>query len=192
MLTALEDGVKGECWFSLIDKVYAQRTCWRRLSTGEGQRGGAGVDHQTVEEFERDLMANLKRLAEQLRTGTYRPQAVRRVWIPKPGSGEAPLGIPTVRDRVVQAAVRQSWNRSSNGNSPSTAWLSPRPGLQGRAAPGGRPAEARLHVGGGCGPEELLRHDSARAADGPGAEKVSDGRVLDLLEAFLNSGSWTA
>jgi RNA-directed DNA polymerase len=65
------------------------------------------VDHQRVEDFERDLMKNLKRLSEQLREGSYRPQAVRRVWIPKPGSAEKrPLGVPTVRDRVVQAALR--------------------------------------------------------------------------------------
>src|SRR5208337_2350714 len=58
-------------------------------------------------EFERHLEANLEKLSRWLRDGSYRPQAIRRVWIPKPGSKEQrPLGIPTVGDRVVQAAVR--------------------------------------------------------------------------------------
>src|SRR5204862_4590306 len=70
-------------------------------------RGAAGVDHVTIEAFARDLDANLGRLSEELRTGTYRPQAIRRHYIPKPGSRELrPLGIPTVRDRVVQTALR--------------------------------------------------------------------------------------
>jgi RNA-directed DNA polymerase len=65
------------------------------------------VDHVTVEDFTRELTRNLEKLASQLKDGSYRPQAVRRVYIPKPGSQETrPLGIPTVRDRVVQGAVR--------------------------------------------------------------------------------------
>jgi len=69
--------------------------------------GAAGVDHVTVEEFERHWEANLEELSRTLRDGSYRPQAIRRVWIPKPGSKEQrPLGVPTVRDRVVQAALR--------------------------------------------------------------------------------------
>jgi RNA-directed DNA polymerase len=107
MLTALEEGVKGGKWFSLMDKVYRERTLWAAFLEVKANGGAAGVDHQRVEDFERDLMKNLKRLSEQLREGSYRPQAVRRVWIPKPGSAEKrPLGVPTVRDRVVQAALR--------------------------------------------------------------------------------------
>jgi len=66
------------------------------------------VDHQTIEMFQAHLGENLQRLSRQLREGTYRPQAIRRAWIPKPGGKELrPLGIPTVRDRVSQAALRQ-------------------------------------------------------------------------------------
>jgi RNA-directed DNA polymerase len=65
------------------------------------------VDHVTVEAFAGDLDAELRDLSDALRSGSYRPQAIRRHFIPKPGSEEKrPLGIPTVRDRVVQTALR--------------------------------------------------------------------------------------
>lgn len=108
MLTALEEGVKGGKWFSLIDKVYAPgtlRAAWQRV---KANAGAAGVDRQTIEMFERHAEANLKRISEELEAGSYRPQAVRRKWIEKPGNRKEkrPLGIPTVRDRVVQTALR--------------------------------------------------------------------------------------
>ena len=107
MLTALEVGVKGNCWFSLIDKVYPEKNLLAALTKVSANGGAPGVDHVTVEQFDHEWNTNLEHLSEQLRTGTYRPQAVRRVQIPKPGSRETrPLGIPTVRDRVVQGAVR--------------------------------------------------------------------------------------
>lgn len=108
MLTALEKGVKGGIWFSLIDKVYSMRNLYAAFARVKTNQGAAGVDHQTIEMFEANLDANLMRLWQQLMDGRYRPQAVRRTWIAKPGSREKrPLGIPTVRDRVVQAALRQ-------------------------------------------------------------------------------------
>jgi RNA-directed DNA polymerase len=107
MLTALEEGVKGGIWYSLMDKVVALRTlavAWQHV---RANAGAAGVDHVTVSMYERDLDRNLARLAASLREGTYRPQPIRRTWIDKPGSQERrPLGIPTVRDRVVQTALR--------------------------------------------------------------------------------------
>src|SRR5699024_8456968 len=70
-------------------------------------KGSAGVDHVTVDMFAKHAEAHLSKLGEDLRQGTYRPQAIRRVDIPKPGSHQTrPLGIPTVRDRVVQTALR--------------------------------------------------------------------------------------
>jgi RNA-directed DNA polymerase len=107
MLEALERGVKGGKWFSLIDKVYAPATLHAAFSKVRRNGGAPGVDHQTIEMFERDLEANLARLSEQLRTGTYRPHALRRKYIAKAGGGQRPLGIPTVRDRVVQGALRE-------------------------------------------------------------------------------------
>lgn len=107
MLTALEEGVKGGVWFSLIDKVYAPVNLFASYAKVAFNGGAAGVDHVTVGAFTRDLDPNLEKLAAQLREGTYHPQAVKRVNIPKPGTQETrPLGIPTVRDRVVQGALR--------------------------------------------------------------------------------------
>ena len=106
MLTTLEQGVRGGRWHTLIDKVYAPINLFAASANVIGSRGAAGVDHQTVEGFLAQGQEELDRLHEALRTNTYRPQAVRRVWIPKPGSKEQrPLGVPTVRDRVVQTAL---------------------------------------------------------------------------------------
>lgn len=107
MLTALEEGVKGGKWFSLIDKVSAKANLRASFEKVKANAGSAGVDHVTIEMFEARLEENLDRLSEQLMKGDYKPQAIRRVWIPKAGSREKrPLGIPTVRDRVVQGALR--------------------------------------------------------------------------------------
>jgi RNA-directed DNA polymerase len=107
MLTALEEGLKGGVWFSLMDKVYAERNLQAAFRKVAKNRGAAGVDHETIEKFEARLEDNITRLAKSLREQTYQPQAIKRVYIPKPGSKEKrPLGIPTVRDRVVQTALR--------------------------------------------------------------------------------------
>jgi len=107
MLTALEQGVKGGVWFSLIDKVYAPANLFASYAKVAANGGAAGVDHVTVEDFTKWLPRNLEKLVAQLKDAAYRPQNVRRVNIPKPGTKETrPLGIPTVRDRVVQGALR--------------------------------------------------------------------------------------
>jgi RNA-directed DNA polymerase len=107
MLAALENGVKGGRWFSLMDKVYAPANLaagWKRV---RDNKGAAGVDHQSVAHFERHATKYLDELQRELREGRYRPRPVRRRWIPKPGTNqERPLGIPTVRDRIVQSALR--------------------------------------------------------------------------------------
>lgn len=106
MLTALKKGVKGGKWFSLVDKVYALPNLRAGFAKVKANRGAAGVDHQTIKMFDAHLEENLEKLSRLLREGRYSPQAIRRHWIPKPGSNEKrPLGIPTVRDRVVQAAL---------------------------------------------------------------------------------------
>ena len=90
-----------------MDKVYAPANLaagWKRVRSN---RGAAGVDHQSVAAFERHAEKYLGELHRELREGDYRPSAVRRRWIPKPGTNQQrPLGIPTVRDRIVQSALR--------------------------------------------------------------------------------------
>lgn len=106
MLTALEQGVRGGRWHTLIDKVYQPSNLWMASLRVLGNQGAAGVDHQTVTQFGDNDLEETQRLADELRTEQYRPHAVKRVWIPKPGSTEKrPLGIPVVRDRVVQTAL---------------------------------------------------------------------------------------
>lgn len=107
MLAALEKGVKGNKWFSLIDKVTrldVLELAWEKVRSNAG---GCGVDGVSVECFGKDSQRRLLAVKEQMERGTYQPQAVKRVWLPKPGSAEKrPLGIPTVRDRVVQTAMK--------------------------------------------------------------------------------------
>jgi len=190
MLMALIQGVKGGKWFSLIDKVHPERTLQAAFSQVAANQGAAGVDHVTVTMFEEHRDENLKQLSEQLRTGTYRPQAIRRHYIPKPGSQEKrPLGIPTVRDRVVQTAVRMVIEPIFEHEFAEHSYgFRPKRGCK----------DALRHV------DELLKagytyivdadlksyfdtipHDRLMALVG---QKVSDGRVLNLIEAFLKQG----
>ena len=107
MLTAREQGGKGGKGYSRMDKVCALPTLRKAFARVQANRGAAGVDHGTGAEFEQHLEANLEKRAHGLREGSYRPQAIRRHWSRKLGSKEKrPLGIPTVRDRVVQTALR--------------------------------------------------------------------------------------
>ena len=107
MRTALTGGMKGNRWFSLIDKVYADRTLELAWAKVRANAGGSGVDRITIERFAKGCPRGLLDLKEQLRTASYQPLPVKRVWIPKPGTNERrPLGIPAVRDRIVQTALR--------------------------------------------------------------------------------------
>ena len=106
MLAALERGVPNG-WFTLMDKVYRGKNLEAAYEGVRRNKGSAGVDHVSVTEFGKRCDVEFAKLEVALRTGTYAPQSVRRVHIPKAGGGQRPLGIPTVRDRVVQAAVRQ-------------------------------------------------------------------------------------
>jgi RNA-directed DNA polymerase len=107
MVDALERGVQGGKWHSLIDKVYAERTlqaAWQRVKRNGGS---GGVDGERIEDFGHGTEKRLSKLSERLREDQYEPMPIRRVYIPKLGSHETrPLGIPTIRDRVVQTALR--------------------------------------------------------------------------------------
>ncbi len=189
MLTALEQGVKGGSWFSLIDKVYASANLEAACTKVTANGGAAGVDHVTTEEFHRQREANLEKLQQQLRDGNYRPQAIRRVWIPKPGSREQrPLGIPTVRDRTVQAALRQAIEPIFERDFAEQSYGF-RPGRGCKDAL--RRVDQLLKQGYAWVVDADLKsyfdtipHDKLLALL---ATKISDSRVLALIERFLKA-----
>lgn len=190
MLTALENGVRGGRWFTLIDKVYATGNLQRAFERVKANAGAPGVDHQTVEMFEARLEENLERIAQSLQGGTYRPQPVRRVWIPKPGSREQrPLGIPTVRDRVVQTALRhvlepifeRDFSDHSYGFRPKRS-----------AKHALRRVDRLLKAGYHWVVDADLKSYYDTIPHQPllkrVGEKVSDSRIMDLLAAMLKQG----
>ena len=187
MLTALEQGVKGGRWYSLMDKVYAKANLRAAFEKVKANKGAAGVDHQTIEMFERNLEENLERLSRWLREGTYRPQAVRRTWINKLGSKEKrPLGIPTVRDRVVQAALlnvlepifERDFAERSYGFRPNRGCKDALRQVDKLLKAGYRlvvDADLKSYF------DTIPREPMVRRVE----EKVSDGRVIEILKLYL-------
>lgn len=107
MLAALERGVKGGRWFSLIDKVASRKNLKSSWTKVQRNQGSPGVDGQTVEKFASQEEQHLERLRQELQGDRYQPLPARRRWIPKPGtSKQRPLGIPVIRDRIAQGALR--------------------------------------------------------------------------------------
>jgi RNA-directed DNA polymerase len=187
MVSALENGVKGGRWYSLMDKVYAPATLEAAWEKVWANAGAAGVDRQSVERFKTNEDLYLAELGAALRTGTYRAQPVRRVDIPKGDGRTRPLGIPTVKDRIVQTAVK----------------LVLEPIFEATF----RPASYGFRPGRGC--RDALREVAQLIADGHTfvvdadfasyfdtipherlmqrvEARISDGRVLDLLRDWLN------
>jgi len=190
MLEALERGPKNGVWHSLIDKVYALRTLRAAWQQVEANDGAAGVDKVSVRMFARNGEAELATLARQLREGRYRPLPVRRVYIPKPGSGEQrPLGIPAVRDRIVQTALRlvlepifeRDFARESFGFRPGRGCAQALKRVEQLLAEGYvHVVDADLKSYFDTIPHEALL---ARVR-----AKVVDGRILDLVRVFLKQG----
>jgi RNA-directed DNA polymerase len=190
MLLALERGIKGNRWFSLIDKVYAERTlaiAWEKVHSNAG---ACGVDGINVEFFQKDSQKRLLAVREQIMEDAYEPMAVKRVWIPKPGSSEKrPLGIPTVRDRVVQTALRMVLEPIFEREfAPQSYGF--RPGRSCKDALGR--VEALLHKGHTQvvdidirGYFDHIPHEGLMKLV---EERIADGRVLGLVEAFLEQG----
>lgn len=199
MLTALEQGVKGGKWFSLMDKVYALPNLRKAFARVKANGGAAGVDHQTVEGFECHLEENLEKLSRSLRDASYRPQPIRRVWIPKPGSREKrPLGVPTVRDRVVQAALRHVLEPIFERDFAAHSYgFRPNRGCKDAL----RRVDALLREGYSWVVDADLKSYFDTIPHRQLLErvrtKVSDGKVLNLIEAFLTqqvletAGGWT-
>jgi RNA-directed DNA polymerase len=187
MLTTLEVGVKGGKWFSLIDKVSSRRVLLWAFARVKANGGAAGVDHQTIAMYEQQLEQQTEYLARRLQAGSYQPAAIRREWIPKAGSREKrPLGIPTVRDRVVekalQATIEPIFERDFAGQSYGFR-------------PGRSCKDALRRV------DQLLKEGQTWVVDADLKsyfdtipherllklieEKVADGRVLKLLRKYL-------
>jgi RNA-directed DNA polymerase len=197
MVSALENGVKGGKWYSLIDKVHAPATLAAAFAKVRANAGASGVDGQSVERFATHAEANLAELSHELREGTYRPVAVRRVEIPKAGGGKRPLGIPTVKDRVAQTAVKFALEPILEAAfHPRSFGFRP-----GRGAKDALREVDRLVKDGCCyGVDADLKsyfdtipHDKLMTRlEG----MVSDGRLLDLVRGWLEQdimgecGSW--
>jgi RNA-directed DNA polymerase len=187
MLAALENGVKGGKWFSLIDKVYRKQTlraAWKKV---KDNAGAAGVDGQSVELFEARAEVYLEELERALRAGEYRPEPIRRVEIPKGGGKMRLLGIPVVKDRIVQTAVKLVIEPIFEREFEDCSY-----GFR----PGRGCKDALREV------DELIKEGFTHVVDadfdsyfdsipyeplmGEVAERISDGAVLELIRAFLN------
>jgi RNA-directed DNA polymerase len=190
MLNALEQGVKGGKWFSLIDKVGSKKALRAASAKVVKNEGAPGVDNETVEQFSQKEEENITKISESLKNGSYQPQAVKRKWIPKTGTREKrPLGIPTVRDRVVQGSARIVLEPIFERDFAAQSYGF-RPGRGCKDAL--RRVEQLLNEGytwvvdadikgyfDTIPPEKLMKKVE---------EKISDGRVLDLLRQFLKQG----
>jgi len=186
MVSALGNGVQGGKWFSLIDKVYRPRTlevAWQHVASNAG---AAGIDGQTIERFSQRSGEYLQELQASLRDGSYGPAPVKRVEIPKGEGKTRPLGIPTVKDRIVQSAVKMVIEPIFEAQF--------RPGSYG-FRPGRGCKDALREV------DELLGQGFCHVVDadlqsyfdtiphdrlmGLVSGSISDGRLLSLIERFV-------
>lgn len=187
MLAALGNGVKGSKWFSLIDKVARTdtlRLAWEHVARN---RGAAGVDGESVEQFAARAATCLDELEQALKQGRYRPMPVKRVEIPKGPGQTRPLGIPAVKDRIVQTALKRVIEPIFENEFHDTSYGF-RPGRGCKDALG----EVDRHLKAGYTHVvdadlksyfDSIPHDRLLARVG---ERISDGRVLELIRAYLS------
>jgi RNA-directed DNA polymerase len=190
MLEALERGPRNGVWHSLIDKVWAPKTLQLAWAKVAANAGAAGVDRVSVGMFAKMADQQLAKLSRELREGSYRPQPVRRVWIPKPGSAQKrPLGIPAVCDRIVQTALRmvlepifeRDFARESFGLRPARGCQQAIDRVEQLLAEGYHHiVDADIKSYFDMIPQRALL-ERVRA-------KIADGRILALVEAFLKQG----
>ena len=190
MLAALERGIKGNKWFSLIDKVSTERTLQLAWEKVKSNAGACGVDGITVGRFDKDSQSRLLAVKERIKQGSYQPKPVKRKWIAKPGSSEKrPLGIPTVTDRVVQTALRMVIEPIfENRFHPHSYGFRPGRGCKDALRHVVKLLEAgHTHVVDVDikGYFDTIPHDRLMALV---REHVADGRVLGLIEGFLKQG----
>jgi RNA-directed DNA polymerase len=187
MLAALDNGVRGGKWFSLIDKVYRKETLRAGWHKVKENAGAAGVDGQSVKQFAARAEIYLEELEQALKSGEYRPQPIRRVEIPKGGGRMRPLGIPAVKDRIVQTAVKlviepifeREFEEFSYGFRPE------RSAKDALRQVDGLIQEGYTHVVDADLESffETLEHPTLMRRI---EERISDGRVLELIGGFLS------
>jgi RNA-directed DNA polymerase len=190
MLTRLAHSEPTTVWYGLWDKVLAERNLQAAFWSVWRNAGAPGVDGQTVRQFDAQAETELARLREELRSKRYRRQPARRVWIPKPGTQEQrPLGIPAVRDRTVEAALRNVLEPIFENDFAGCSYGF-RPGR------GCREAVARVEELLSQGHEycvdcdlksyfDTLPHDRLMALV---QQRIVDGSVLAVLEQCLKAG----
>jgi RNA-directed DNA polymerase len=173
----------------LMEAVCERQNCRQALARVKSNKGSAGIDGMTVEQLPAYLKQHWPTIREQLLSGTYKPQPVKRVEIPKPNGGMRKLGIPTVLDRFIQQAVMQvlqrSWDRTFSAQSYGF-----RPGRSAHQAV----AKAQQYIAEGYGWVvdldlekffDRVNHDKLLAKL---AQRISDKRLLKLIRAFLHAG----
>src|SRR5215469_1663612 len=173
----------------LMEEVCERRNCWQAYQRVKANKGSPGIDGMSIGDLTDYLKQHWSKIREQLLRGTYQPQPVRRVEIPKPDGGVRKLGIPTVLDRLIQQAVMQvlqrRWDRTFSDHSYGF-----RPGRSAHQAV----AQAQQYIAAGhgwCVDLDLekffdrVNHDKLM---GQIAKRVADKRLLKLIRAFLNAG----
>ncbi len=177
-------------WYSLIDKVYAMDNLRLAFKHVKSNNGAPGIDGQTVKDFQTRLEENLAAIHAELKTNTYQPSPVRRVEIEKEDGSKRPLGIPTVKDRVVQQALRQIIEPIFEPDfHPSSYGYRPNRSCQMAVAK----AEQFLRR---YGLTYVVDMDLSKCFDTLDHEriiagvnkKISDGRILQLIRQFLKAG----
>jgi RNA-directed DNA polymerase len=174
---------------SLMEEVCRRDNLWKALKRVQANKGAPGVDGMTVRKLPKYLKRHWPRIRDQLLTGTYRPQPVKRVEIPKPDGGVRKLGIPTALDRFIQQAVQQvlgaRWDRTFSEHSYGF-----RPGRSAHQAV----ARAQAYIAEGYGftvdidLEKFVDRVNHDVLMGRIAHRVEDRRMLRLIRAFLNAG----
>jgi len=179
---------KKKKFHSLIDKVWN----WRNLNEAwvkvKGNKGAGGIDEVSIAQFERNLEQNLNEIQRLLRQDRYKPKPVKRVYIPKPDGKQRPLGIPTIRDRVVQQALKNVTEPIFEAEF-SDSSFGYRPGKNAKQA------IERIEAVRDEGYEWVVDADIKAFFDTVNheklidavAERISDGRVLRLIRSFLKA-----